>query len=187
LEPTQIRPTRTHALMGSVVALVFHTGQILSDNGWGPDPSYDPSLAEGDHVNNHISLGVPPPNTDTQTLCQVKVTPHKSEGIEPFTLVNSLPGQVEVSSSHQINLPSGQVRVIPHKSEGIEPFTMVNSPLCQVGVTPRSPGSIEPSALVNSLPGQVRPHPHTRSTLHWVFMRSHPWFHLMFQFPFHLV
>src|SRR5882724_6169078 len=113
-----------------------------------------PLLGEG-HVNNHISLGVPPPNTDTQTPCQIEVTPPKSEGIEPFTLVNSPPGQVEVSSSHPINLLSGQVGVIPCKSEGIKPFTMVNSPLCQVGVTPCSPGGIEPSTLVNSPPGQV--------------------------------
>src|SRR5882724_13338823 len=36
LEPTRIHPTRTHALMGSIVTLVFHIGQILSDRGWGP-------------------------------------------------------------------------------------------------------------------------------------------------------
>src|SRR5882724_12999769 len=55
-----------------------------------PDTIF-PSLRE-DHVNNHVSLGVSPPNMDTQTPCQVEVTPRKSEGIEPFTLVNSLPG-----------------------------------------------------------------------------------------------
>src|SRR5882724_10150934 len=70
-------------------------------------------LLHEDLVNNHASLGVSPPNTDTRTLCQVEVTPHKSEGIEPFTLVNSLPGQVKVSSSHLINLLSGQVGVTP--------------------------------------------------------------------------
>src|SRR5882724_5888454 len=32
---------------------------------------------------------------------------------------------------------------------------MVNSLLCQVRVTPRNPGGIEPSTLVNSPPGQV--------------------------------
>src|SRR5882724_10216250 len=69
-----------------------------------------PSLQE-DHVNNHISLGVTPQNMDMRTLCQVEVTPRKSEGIEPFALVNSPPGQVEVSSSHPINTPSGQVGV----------------------------------------------------------------------------
>src|SRR5882724_9416392 len=73
-------------------------------------------------------------------LGQVGVTPCKSEGIEPFTMVNS---------------PPCQVRVTPHKSEGIEPFTTVNSPLCQVGVTPHNLGGIEPSTLINSLPGQV--------------------------------
>src|SRR5882724_11741449 len=113
-----------------------------------------PFLGE-DHVNNHVSLGVLPPNMDTRTPCQVEVTPRTSEGIEPFTLVNSPPGQVEVLSSHPINSPSGQVGVTPRKSEGIEPFTMVNSPPCQVGVTPRNPGGIEPSTLVNSPPGQV--------------------------------
>src|SRR5882724_5941442 len=77
-----------------------------------------PSLWE-DHVNNHLSLGVPPPNMDTRTPCQVEVTPLKSEGIEPFTLVNSPPGQVEVLSSRLINSLSGQVGVTPRKPEGI--------------------------------------------------------------------
>src|SRR5882724_8238118 len=97
-----------------------------------PTPAMIFPLLQEDLVNNHASLGVPPPNTDMRTPCQVKVTPCKSEGIEPFTLVNSLPGQVEVSSSHLINTLLGQVRVTLHKS-----------------------GGIEPSALVNSLPGQV--------------------------------
>src|SRR5882724_4009188 len=44
-----------------------------------------------DHVNNHLFLGVPPLSTDMQTPCQVNVTPHKSEGIEPFDMVNTLP------------------------------------------------------------------------------------------------
>src|SRR5882724_6281956 len=138
-----------------------------------------------DHVNNHLSLGVPPPNTDMRTPCQVEVTPRKSEGIEPFTLVNSLPGQVEDASSHMVNSPPCQVGVYPRKSEGIEPFTLVNSPPgqvevpsshpintpsgqvedaslhtvnsppCQVGVYPRKSEGIEPFNLVNSLPGQV--------------------------------
>src|SRR5882724_6195247 len=146
--------------------------------GGAPTPATIFPLLGEDHVNNHISLGVPPPNTDTHTPCQVEVTPRKSEGIEPFTLANSPLGQVKVLSSCPINSPSGQVGVTPHKSEGIEPFTMVNSPPCQVGVTPRksegiepftmvnsppcqvgvtphNPGGIEPSTLVNSLPGQV--------------------------------
>src|SRR5882724_2979123 len=99
---------------------------------------------------------VPPPNMDTRTLCQVEVTPRTSEGIEPFTLANSPPGQVEVSSSRLINSLSGQVRVTPHKSEGIEPFTTVNSPPCQVRVTPHKSEGIEPFTTVNSLPCQVR-------------------------------
>ena len=44
---------------------------------------------------------------------QVGVTPCKSEGIEPFTLVNYLPGQVDDASSHLINAPSGQAGVTP--------------------------------------------------------------------------
>src|SRR5882724_440160 len=96
---------------------------------------------------------------DTRTPCQVEANPCKSEVIEPFTLVNSLPGQVEVSSSHPINSPLGQVGVTPRKSEGIEPFTTVNSPPCQVGVTSHNPGGIKPSTLVNSPPGQVRAAP----------------------------
>src|SRR5882724_4120022 len=89
-----------------------------------------------------------------RTPCKVEVTPRKSEGIEPFTLVNSPPGQVEVLSSHLINTLLGQVEdaslhmvnslpcqvgVTPHKSEGIEPFTLVNSPPGQVGVSPSHP------------------------------------------------
>src|SRR5882724_2487334 len=69
-----------------------------------------PSLQE-DHVNNNLSLGVSPPNTDTQTLCQVEVTPCNPEGIEPFTLVNSLPGQVEAMSLHPINTQLGPLGV----------------------------------------------------------------------------
>jgi len=38
LEPTRIRPTRTHALVGSVVALVFCVGQILSGPRVGSPP-----------------------------------------------------------------------------------------------------------------------------------------------------
>src|SRR5882724_9195240 len=118
-----------------------------------------------DHVNNHLSLVVSPPNTDMRTPCQVEVTPRKSEGIEPFTLVNSPPGQVEDASLHPINSPSGQVRVTPRKSEDIEPFTLVNSlpgqvevssshpintPSGQVGVTPHKSEGIEPFTMVNS-------------------------------------
>src|SRR5882724_10010906 len=45
-------------------------------------------------------------------------------------------------------------------------LTTVNSPPCQVGVTPQSSGGIEPSALVNSPPGQVRAIPsHPINTL----------------------
>jgi len=138
------------------LSLWFSTSDKFSPTAGGvPTPATIFPLLGEDHVNNHISLGVPPPNMDMRTPCQVEVTPCKSEGIEPFTLVNSLPGQVEVSSSHPINSPLGQVRVTPRKSEGIKPFTTVNSPLCQVGVTPRNPGGIEPSPLVNSPPGQV--------------------------------
>ena len=134
-------------------------------------------LGEG-HVNNHVSLGVPPPNTDMQTPgqvevlsscpintpsgqvedasshmvnsppCQVGVTPHNPGGIKPFTLVNSLPGQVKVSSLHLINTPLGQ-------GEDLSSHT-VNSPLCQVGVTPRKQEGIKPFTTVNSLPCQVR-------------------------------
>src|SRR5882724_4912696 len=121
-----------------------------------------PSLRE-DHVNNHLSLGVPPPNTDVRTPCQVEVPPCKSEGIEPFNLVNSPPGQVEDVSSHTVNSPLCQVGVYPRKSEGIKPFTLVNSPpgqvedasshtvnspLCQVGAMS--------SRLINSLSGPLQ-------------------------------
>src|SRR5882724_9995051 len=150
-----------------------------------PTPATIFPLLREDHVNNHVSLGVPPLNTDTRTPCHVEVTPRKSEGIEPFTLVNSLPGQVEDASSHMVNSPLCQVGVYPRESEGIEPFTLVNSPPvrvevlsshpintlsgqvedvsshtvnslpCQVGVYPCKSEGIEPFALVNSPPGQV--------------------------------
>src|SRR5882724_11786215 len=144
LDPTWIHPTQTHALVGSIVTLVSMSNKFSLTAGGVPTPAMIFPLLGEDHVNNHISLGVPPPNTDTQTPCQVKVTPCNSEGIEPFTLVNSPPGQVKVSSSHSINSQSGQVGVTPHKSEDIEPFTLVNSPPGQGGVTPRNPGGIEP-------------------------------------------
>src|SRR5882724_4321726 len=129
-----------------------------------------PSLRE-DYVNNHLSLGVPPPNMDMQTPCQVEVTPHKSEGIEPFTLINSPPGQVGAMSLHPINTPLGQVRVTPCNPEGIKLFTLVNSPPGQVGamslhlintllgqvqVTPCNSEGIKPFTMVNSPPCQVR-------------------------------
>src|SRR5882724_11299009 len=82
-----------------------------------PTPATIFPLLQEDHVNNHLSLGVPPLSTDMQTPCQVEVTPRKSEGIEPFTLVNSPPGHIEDASSHPINSPSGQVGVTPRKSE----------------------------------------------------------------------
>jgi len=90
-----------------------------------------------------------------QTPCQVEVTPHNPEGIEPFSMVNSPPCQVQAMSLHPINTLSGQVGVIPHNSEGIEPFTMVNSLPCQVRVIPHKSESIEPFNMVNSPPCQV--------------------------------
>ena len=97
-----------------------------------------------------------PPEHGYVNLCQVEVTPCKSEGIETFSMVNSPPCQVKPVSSHPINPPSGQVGVNPHKSEGIVPFNLVNSPPGQVGVTPHNPEGIKPFTLVNSLQGQVR-------------------------------
>jgi len=63
------------------------------------------------------------PDHSQHPLCQVEAIPCKSEGIEPFTTVNT---------------PPCQVGVTPRKSEGIEPFTTVTTPPCQVGVTPRN-------------------------------------------------
>src|SRR5882724_8117465 len=91
--------------------------------------------------------GFPPPNTDMRTPRQVEVIPRKSECIEPFTLVNSPPGQVEVPHSHPINTLSGQVKDAS--------LHTVNSPPCQVRVYPCKSEGIEPFTLVNSLPGQV--------------------------------
>src|SRR5882724_8008035 len=74
-----------------------------------PTPAMIFPLLQGDHVDNHLSLGVSPLNMDMQTPCQVKVTPRKSEGIEPFTLVKSLPGQVgAVASPNQHSVGSSQ-------------------------------------------------------------------------------
>src|SRR5882724_2201183 len=85
-----------------------------------------PSLWE-DHVNNHDSLRVSPQNTDTQTPCQVEVLPCKSEGIEPFNLVNSLPGQVKDVSSHTVNSPPCQVGDMSSRP--------INSPSGPLGVS----------------------------------------------------
>src|SRR5882724_10096049 len=78
-----------------------------------PTPAMIFPLLQEDHVNNHLSLGFPPLNMDMQTLCQVKVTPHKSEGTKPFTMVNTLPCQVRAGSSHPINIPLDHLRVAP--------------------------------------------------------------------------
>jgi len=40
-----------------------------------PTPATIFPLLWEDHVNNHLSLGVPPLNMDMQTPCQVEVTP----------------------------------------------------------------------------------------------------------------
>src|SRR5712664_1273202 len=66
-------------------------------------------LSWDDHVNNHVFIGDHPPTTVNTPLCQVEVTPPKSEGIEPFTMVNTLPCQVEALPSHPINTPSGHL------------------------------------------------------------------------------
>ena len=120
-----------------------------------PSPATIFPLLWEDHVNNHIFLGVPPQNMDTQTPCQVEATPCNPEGIEPFSMVNSPPCKVEAMSSHLINNLSGKFRVTPRNPEGIEPFTTVDPPPCQVGVTPHKSEGIEPFTLVNSLPGHI--------------------------------
>src|SRR5882724_2285623 len=79
---------------------------------------------------------------------QVRVTPCKSEGIEPFTTVNSLPCQVGVT---------------PHKSEGIEPFSMVNSPPCQVEAMSSHPintlsGLLKVASSISPVPASALPH-----------------------------
>jgi len=94
-------PTRTH---WDPLSPWFSVSEKFSPIVGGvPTPATILPFLREDHVNNHVCLGVPPPNMDMRTLCQVEVTPHKSEGIEPFALVNYLPGQVKVSSSHSIN------------------------------------------------------------------------------------
>src|SRR5882672_11108508 len=98
-------------------------------------------LSRDDHVNNHLLIGDHPPTKVNTPLCQVRVTPRKSEGIEPFTTVNTLLCQVGVT---------------PRKSEGIEPFSMVNTPPCLVGVTPRKSEGIEPFNMVNTPPCPVK-------------------------------
>src|SRR5882724_1722807 len=100
------------------------------------------------HVNNHLALGVSPPNTDMQTPCQVGVTPHESEGIKPFTTVNSL---------------ACQVGVTPRNPEGIEPFTLVNSlpdkvramPLHLIN-TPSGPHKVS-SSVSSQVPASISP------------------------------
>src|SRR5882724_11623657 len=99
-------------------------------------------LLREDHVNNHISLGVPPPNTDMQTPCQVEVTPCKSEGIEPFTLVNSLPGQVRAMPLQPINTLSVPCEVASSVSSQV-PLSMSPS------VAPVSPLTSSTSVLVS--------------------------------------
>src|SRR5882724_5120280 len=104
LEPTWIRPTQTHALMGSIVTLVFRVGQILSNHGWGPATIF-PLLRE-DHVNNHFSLGVPPP--EHGYVDPVSSRGHPSQ-IRRYRALH--PGQLSARSSRGLVLTPDQLSV----------------------------------------------------------------------------
>ena len=73
---------------------------------------------------------------------QVGVTPRKSEGIEPFTMVNSLPCQVGVT---------------PRSPGGIEPSSLVKSLPGQVRATPSHPINtlLGPCEVTSSVSSQV--------------------------------
>jgi len=60
LEPTRIRPTRTHALVGIHCRLGFRIDKFSPTAGGVPTPATIFPLLWEDHVNNHLSLGVPP-------------------------------------------------------------------------------------------------------------------------------
>src|SRR5882724_13139154 len=108
-----------------------------------PTPATIFPLLWEDHINNHLSLGVSPrtqihePHVKLRSPLAIQkvsspsawstlhhVKSRLSEGIEPFTMVNS---------------PLCQVEVTPHNPEGIEPFTLVNSPPGQVGAVASHP------------------------------------------------
>jgi len=162
---------RTHALRDPL-SPGFPCRTNSSNRGWVPPQLRSFPVAERS-CNNHVSSRGSPPTRIQRTPRHVEVTPRKSEGIEPFTLVNSPPGQVEDASSHMVNSPPCQVGVYPRKSEGIEPSPWstlhqvsrgpvldpintpsgqvedasshtVNSPPCQVGVYPCKSEGIEP-------------------------------------------
>jgi len=82
LEPTWIHPTELMHLWDPLLPW-FSMSDKFSPSAVGSPPRYDLSLVEGRSCYNHISLGVPPLNTDMQTPCQVEVTPRKSEGMSP--------------------------------------------------------------------------------------------------------
>jgi len=113
-------------------------------------------------ITQSFPRGSPPEHGYANPGVQVEVLHCKSEGIEPFTLVNSPPGQVEDASSHTINSPSGQVEdasshnghLSTVSSRGLSSQIRRYRAL-QPGQL--SPGQVEDvsSYMVNSLPCQV--------------------------------
>src|SRR5882724_2816184 len=110
LGPTQIHPTRTHALVGSIVALVFRVRQIISDRGWATPATISPSLRE-DHVNNHISRGSPPEHG--------YANPMSSRGppsqIRRYRALQ--PGQLSTGSSRRCVFAHGQLSAVSSRGQ----------------------------------------------------------------------
>src|SRR5467141_2363869 len=72
--------------------------------------------------------------------CQVRVAPHKSEGIESLTMVNSLLCQVETLPSNLINPPSG------HLEDMSSPLILTPGPMASRVPLVKSPSSSWPAS-----------------------------------------
>src|SRR5882672_7250198 len=70
--------------------------------------------------------------------CQVRVTPRKSEGIEPFSTVNTLLCQVKALPSHLINTPLG------HLKDASSPLILASVPIASHVPLVKSPSSSWP-------------------------------------------
>ena len=94
-------------------------------------------------VTPHESEGIEPFTMVNSLLCQVGVTPRNPEGIEPFTLVNSLPGQVRAVALHPINTLLG-----PHEVSSLVSSQVPASILDSVTtVTPPSIPVLVPDSM----------------------------------------
>jgi len=163
--------------LGDPLSPWFSMSDKFSPTAVGSPPSYDLSLLQEDHVNNHVYLGVPPPKHGYMN--PVSSRGHPSQ-IRRYRALH--PGQLSARSSRGLVLAPDQLSIgsnwgHPPQIRRYRAFTLVNSlpgqvkvlslhlinsPSGQVGVTPCKSEGIEPFTMVNSPPCQVGVTPQSR-------------------------